>query len=151
MSCDPKITIRVWSFDGLGSEPSSSIRASTMARPMPLESNLSQWRFVSGSGVWGVFDSDQNGFLRPKNGLVSSMEVGLITASVSEKGFEVKLVNNLGVEKKDEVGLGEGRELLSAIRGASKSKQTNCKIKNRNFKSTQILRTLELNEIKKEE
>lgn len=150
MSREPKITIRVWGFDGLGSEPLSSIRASTMARPMPLESNLFQWRFVSGSGVLGVFDSDQNGFLRPKNGLVSSMEVGLITASVSEKGFEVKLVNNLGVEKKDEVGLGEGRELLSAIRGASKSKQTNCKIKNRNFKSTQILRTLELNEIKKE-
>lgn len=86
-----------------------------MARPMPLESNLSQWRLVSGSGVLGVFDSDQNGFLRPNNGLVSSIEVGLITASVSEKGFDVKLVNNLGVEKKDEVGLGEGRELLSAI------------------------------------
>lgn len=87
-----------------------------MARPMPLESNLSQCRLVSGSGVLGVFDSDQNGFLRPKNGFVSSIEVGLITASVSEKVFEVKLVNNLGVQKKDEVGLGEGRELLSAIK-----------------------------------
>ena len=55
-----------------------------MARPMPLGSNLSHGRLVSGSGVLGVFDSDQKGFLRPKNGLVSSMEVGLITASVSE-------------------------------------------------------------------
>lgn len=98
---------------------------------MPLESNLSQWRFVSGSGVLGVFDSDQNGFLRPKNGLVSSIEVGLITASVSEKGFDVKLVNNLGVQKKDEVGLGEGRELLSAIRELQILNNLSAKSKNR--------------------
>lgn len=131
MSCDPKMTIRVGAFDGLGWDSSSSIRASTMARPMPLESNLSQWRFVSGSGVLGVFDSDQNGFLRPKNGLVSSIEVGLITASVSEKGFDVKLVNNLGVQKKDEVGLGEGRELLSAIRELQILNNLSAKSKNR--------------------
>lgn len=118
MSCDPKITIRVWGFDGFGSE---SLRASTMARPMPLESNLSQWmRLDSGSGVLGVFDSDQKGFRRPKNGFVSRMEVGLITASVSETDFEVKLVNNLGFAKIEEVGfvgfsLGERRELVSAI------------------------------------
>lgn len=58
-----------------------------MARPMPLESKLSQWRLISGSGFRGVFVSDQKGFLSPENGLLSSMEVGLITASVSENDF----------------------------------------------------------------
>ncbi|XP_048428442.1 uncharacterized protein LOC103967690 [Pyrus x bretschneideri] len=74
-----------------------------MARPMPLESNLSQWMCLdSGSGVMGVFDSDQKGFQRPRNGFVSSMDVGLIMASDLETAFEVKLVNNLGLAKKEE-------------------------------------------------
>lgn len=60
-----------------------------MARPIPFESH---GRLDSVIGVLGELDSDQNEFLRPKNG--SRIDVGLIIASVS---------NNLGEPKKDEV------------------------------------------------
>ncbi|KAM0971071.1 hypothetical protein ACFX15_018460 [Malus domestica] len=95
-----------------------------MGRPMPLESNLSHWmRLDLGSGVPGVFDSDHKGFLRPRNSFISRMEIGLIMTSDSETAFEVKLVNNLGFAKKEEVSLvcfslGERREPFSSI-GAS--------------------------------
>ena len=93
-----------------------------MAKPIPLGSKLSQWRLVSVSGVLGAFVSDQNGLLKPENGLLSSMEVGLITTSVSDKDFGMELVNNLGeMKREEEVGFlylssGDCRELCSAIR-----------------------------------
>lgn len=90
-----------------------------MPRPMPLESSLSQWRLVSGSGVLGLgFGSGQKGFLRPEKGLLSRIEVGLIIASdVSEKFLNVKAVSNFG----NEVGFlnlsaGDGIELCCDIR-----------------------------------
>lgn len=48
--------------------------------------------------------SDQKEFLmvENENGLVSRIEVGLITESVSENPFAVKLVNSLGKLKKDD-------------------------------------------------
>ena len=80
-----------------------------MARPIPLESH---GRLDSVNCVLGEFDSPQNEFLRPKNG--SRIEVGLITASVSDNPFEEELVNNLGEPKKDELNfllllVGEGK------------------------------------------
>lgn len=70
-----------------------------MPRPMPLESSLSQVRLVSDSGVLGVGRSGKKGFLSPEKGLLSRIEVGLMTASaVSEKFLKVKPVNNLGKE-----------------------------------------------------
>lgn len=54
--------------------------------------------------------SEKNGFLRLKdeNGLLSRMEVGLMTDSVvSEKFFEVKLVKSRGelMKRDEEMGL----------------------------------------------
>lgn len=73
--------------------------------------------------------SDQKEFLmvENENGLVSRIEVGLITASVSENPFAVKLVNSLGKLKKDDpvtflqlfLGDGKEKELSSAIEEAS--------------------------------
>lgn len=92
-----------------------------MAKPRPLGSKLSQWRLVSGSGVLGVLVSDLKGLLKPENGLLSSMEVGLITTSDSKKDFGEEFVKNLGEVKREEVGflylsVGDWRELVSAIR-----------------------------------
>lgn len=80
-----------------------------MPRPTFLESNFSQWRFCSDSGVCVLVlvvfvDSDQKGFLKLDRGLLSRMEVGLIIESISNKLFEAKAVNNLGEAKKEEVG-----------------------------------------------
>lgn len=76
--------------------------------------------FFSGSGFLGVLASDHNEVFKPENGLESRMEVGLITGSVSDDGFNP--VNNLGKLKRDEPGLlgfsaGEGREQCSAAMG----------------------------------
>ncbi len=89
-----------------------------MPRPMLLESNFSQWRLESDSGGFTVA---VKGFRKPENGLLSSVEVGLMTASVSEKTFEEKPVKSLGELKKDDEGgflylsAGDGKEPQSAI------------------------------------
>lgn len=93
-----------------------------MPRPIILESNFSQWRLGSDSGALMAEAVLVKGFLNPEKGLLSSMEVGLITASVSEKTFEDKPVNSLGELKNDDDGgllylsVGDGREPQSAIR-----------------------------------
>lgn len=108
-----------------------------MPRPIPTDSIFffSQWeRLCSASVFLGEEDellllSDQKEFLmvENENGLVSRIEVGLITASVSENPFAVKLVNSLGKLKKDDpvtflqlfLGDGKEKELSSAIEEAS--------------------------------
>lgn len=68
--------------------------ASSRCRPPP--------RRRTQSWVCGLFDSHQNGFFNPENGLLLSMEVGLIMVSASLKPFGERLVNNLGELKKEE-------------------------------------------------
>lgn len=85
-----------------------------MPKPTPLESNLSKWVLASDLG-----ESDQKGFLKAEKSLVSSIEVGLSTDSVSGlvlDPFEAKPANNLGERKIDDVGflwfsVGDGTEL----------------------------------------
>lgn len=121
LSCDPKRTILLSGLESFGSD-SSWVRASTMPRPIILESNLSQWRLGSGSEGLMVDVVFVKGFRKPENGLLSSMEVGLIIVSVSEKTFEEKPVKSRGELKKDDEGgllclsVGDGREPQSAIR-----------------------------------
>lgn len=119
-SCDPNKTILLSGLEKLLSL--SSLRISTIPSPTPFESIFSQWCLWSVLG-WGDlgFLSDQKGLPVPENVLLSSIEVGLITASESDKPFAEKLVKSLGELKNEEVGLlylsvGDERGVWSDIR-----------------------------------
>lgn len=89
-----------------------------MPRPTPLESNLSQLGRVSGLKS---FESDQKGFLKAEKGLPSRIEVGLKRDSASVLPLELKLENNRGERKIEELcflytSFGDGKVPKSAIR-----------------------------------
>lgn len=92
--------------------------ASSRCRPPP--------RRRAQSWVCGLFDSHQNGFFNPENGLLLSMEVGLIMCSASVKPFGERLMNNLGELKKEEP------DFLFFL-GASQPRNTKGQIPNRNM------------------
>lgn len=85
----------------------SSLGVSSISATLtPFESNLSKVCLFSEKtfGDLGWFESYQSGFLKGGNGLVVSIiEVGLITGSVSGRPLNVKALN-LGEPKKDAIG-----------------------------------------------
>lgn len=104
-SCDPNRTILLSGFETFLS-PLSSMRASTIPSPIPLESIFSQRSRLSGQGLGDlVFLSYQEELPMAENGLLSRVEVGLIKDSESVKPFTDRAVKSRGELNKEEVSL----------------------------------------------